>query len=53
VRSAGAGFFGCFGFFCSRFCLSRLPITDLLSTRLSKKFGYLRRGAFEPPLSRG
>ena len=33
ARSAGAGFFGCFGFFCSRFCLSRLPMASLLSWR--------------------
>ena len=33
ARIGGAGFFGCFGFFCSLFCLSRLPIACLLSWR--------------------
>lgn len=30
ARAAGAGFFGCFGFFCSLRCLSRFPIGGLL-----------------------
>jgi len=33
MRVAGAGFFGCFGFFCSLFCRSRLPMVNLLSWR--------------------
>ena len=49
----GGGFFGCLGFFCSRFCLSRLPIASLLFGVNEKILGYFRRDAFEPSQSGG